>query len=380
MKIKTTRPVLYILLALLLAGTIGQNQCLQAQSKSISVWGFSGFTKPQENPILGADSTKSFFCPVKQTEVKWQRADVFNPGAITHNGKVYLLTRCEDNPKAILGGRTSRIGLASSTDGIHFDYYPKPVLYPDTDEFAKYDHMGGCEDPRVVKTEEGLFVMLYTSWNYDTPRLSVATSKDLIHWEKKGPAFAKAYGGKFLNMATKSGSIVTRMNGEDIVVAKFGGKYYMYWGENAVNLAISDNLTDWYPTLDKEGNLSKVITIRKGFFDSGLTECGPPALLTGKGILLLYNGKNADNENADPQLPRGTYSVGQVLLDAENPEKVLKRADTCILKPTLPHEVTGQYKAGTVFGEGLVYFRNKWFLYYGTADSYIGVAVSDVKL
>ncbi len=76
-----------------------------------------------------------------------------------HDGKVFLLTRCEDNPKAHLGGRTSRIGLASSTDGIHFEYYPTPVLYPDNDVFAKYDHMGGCEDPRVVQTEEGLFVM-----------------------------------------------------------------------------------------------------------------------------------------------------------------------------------------------------------------------------
>jgi predicted GH43/DUF377 family glycosyl hydrolase len=347
--------------------------------KTDTSWGFSGFTKPKENPILGADSTKTFFCPVKKTQIKWQRADVFNPAAIVHNGKVYLLTRCEDNPKAILGGRTSRIGLASSTDGIHFDYYPTPVLYPDNDEFAKYDHMGGCEDPRVVQTEEGLFVMLYTSWNYDTPRLSVATSKDLIHWQKKGPAFAKAYNGKFLNIATKSGSIVTRMKDGKLTTTKFNGKYYLYWGENLVNLAVSDNLIDWYPNIDDKGNLRKVFAPRDGYFDSALTECGPPALLTDNGILLLYNGKNSDGDNADPRLPRGTYSVGQALIDAANPEMVLERSESNILKPTLPHEQTGQYKAGTVFGEGLVYFKNKWFLYYGTADSYIGVAVTEIK-
>ena len=349
-------------------------------NKSKLTWGFSGFTKPKENPILGADSTKTFFCPVKKTQIKWQRADVFNPAAIVLDGKVFLLTRCEDNPAAHLGGRTSRIGLASSTDGIHFDYYPTPVLYPDNDEFAKYDHMGGCEDPRVVQTEEGLFVMLYTSWNYDTPRLSVATSKDLIHWEKKGPAFAKAYDGKFLNMATKSGSIVTQLKNGKQTVAKFNGKYYLYWGENLVNLAVSDNLIDWYPNIDEKGNLRKVIAPRDGYFDSALTECGPPALLTDKGILLLYNGKNSDGNNADPNLPKGTYSVGQVLLDATHPEKVVKRSDSYILKPTLLHEQTGQYKAGTVFGEGLVLFKGKWFLYYGTADSYIGVAVTDQKL
>lgn len=361
----------------LLSGCFARNQ--KANSESGTDWGFSGFEKPAENPVLGADSSKVFFCPVQQKEIKWQRADVFNPAAIVRNGKIYLLTRCEDNPKAHLGGRTSRIGLASSTDGIHFEYYPEPVLYPDNDDFAQYDHMGGCEDPRVVQTEDGLYVMLYTSWNYDTPRLSVATSTDLIHWQKKGPAFAKAYQGKFLNKATKSGSIVTRMKDGKLIVARFDGKYYMYWGEQAVNLATSENLTDWYPSLDKDGNLEKVIVPRKGYFDSALTECGPPALQTDKGILLLYNGKNADSDDADPKLPRGTYSVGQVLFDAANPTTVLQRSDSCILKPTLPHEMTGQYKAGTVFGEGLVYFNGTWFLYFGTADSYVGVAESPVK-
>ncbi|HAQ20180.1 MAG TPA: hypothetical protein DCR40_13260 [Prolixibacteraceae bacterium] len=369
-----------IVLAFLLIVGFWPYTGITQNSKSKPSWGFSGFTKPKENPILGADSTKIFFCPVKKAEIKWQRADVFNPAAIVHDGKVYLLTRCEDNPKAHLGGRTSRIGLASSADGIHFEYYPAPVLYPDNDEFAKYDHMGGCEDPRVVKTDEGLFVMLYTSWNYDTPRLSVATSKDLIHWQKKGPAFAKAYNGKFLNMASKSGSIVTRMKNGNQTVAKFNGKFYMYWGEHGVNLAISDNLTDWYPNVDDKGNLRKIIVPRAGYFDSALTECGPPALLTDKGILLLYNGKNSDGDNSDPNLPKGTYSVGQVLIDPANPEMVLERSDSYILKPTLPHEQTGQYKSGTVFGEGLIYFKNKWFLYYGTADSFIGVAVTEVKL
>ncbi|MDP4292219.1 MAG: hypothetical protein Q8908_14150, partial [Bacteroidota bacterium] len=55
---------------------------------------------------------------------------------------------------------------------------------------------------------------------------------------------------------------------------------------------------------------------------------------------------------------------------------ILQRTDTCILKPTLPHEMTGQYVAGTTFSEGLVYFKKKWFLYYGTADSFVGLAVS----
>ena len=75
-------------------------------------------------------------------------------------------------------------------------------------------------------------------------------------------------------------------------------------------------------------------------------------------------------------LPKGTYSVGQVVFDVNDMETTLSRSDNYILKPTLPHEVTGQYKAGTVFSEGMVYFNKKWFLYYGTADSFVGVAIS----
>ncbi len=301
---------------------------------------------------------------------------MFNPGAIVKNGKVYLFTRCEDNPAAILGGRTSRIGLAESEDGIHFTQFKEPVLYPENDIFRKYDYPGGCEDPRVVELNDSVYVMAYTSWNYKVPRLSIAFSSDLHKWDKKSPAFAKAYNGKFLDMATKSASIVTRMEDNRPVVAKINDKYWMYWGEKFVNLAWSENLTDWYPLLDEKGELKKVMTPRPGFFDSDLTECGPPALITDKGILLFYNGKNATNSDADTKMPKGTYSVGQVLFDLNNPEKIIHRSDTCILKPSLPHELTGQYQAGTTFAEGLVYFNEKWFLYYGTADSYIGVAVS----
>ncbi|NEW83644.1 MAG: hypothetical protein GZ094_14935 [Mariniphaga sp.] len=347
----------------------------QAQGK----WDLGTFVKTKENPIVKADSTLTFFCPVKKELVKWQKADVFNPAAIVKDGKVYLFTRSEDNPKAILGGRTSRIGLAVSEDGIHFKNFKEPVLFPDNDEFNKYDYPGGCEDPRIVETAEGLYVIAYTSWNYKVPRLSIAISKDLFHWQKKGPALAKASNGKFLDLASKSASIITKMVNGRPIVAKINGKYWMYWGEQFVNLAWSENLWDWNPLLDKNGELKKIMTTRPGKFDSDLTECGPPALMTDKGILLLYNGKNAVNENATSTLPKGTYSVGEVLFDLNDPEKIIHRTDSYILKPTLPHEMTGQYAAGTTFSEGLVFFKNKWFLYYGTADSFVGLAVSENK-
>jgi beta-1,2-mannosidase len=357
----------YLLLLLL---TLGCN------NHPASKWDFKSFYKPAENPVLRADSTFTFMDPVKKEQVRWQKADVFNPAAIVRDNKVYLLYRSEDNPAAILGGRTSRIGLATSEDGIHFIKYPTPVLYPDSSEFMKYDYPGGCEDPRIVQTEDSMYVLAYTSWNYKIARLSIAFSRDLIHWEKKGPAFVKADSGKFLDIWSKSGSIITKKVGEKIVAAKINGKYGMYWGEQFVNLAWSDNLIDWYPSLNEKGELRPVISPRKNKFDSKLTECGPPALITDEGIVLFYNGKNSEGEDADASIPKGTYSVGKVVFDINNPEVILSRSDTCLLRPTLAHELSGQYTAGTTFSESLVYFQNKWFLYYGTADSFVGVAIS----
>jgi beta-1,2-mannosidase len=362
-----TRRFFYLLFLFIAFG------CSNQPSKK---WDFQSFYKPAENPVLKADSSFTFVDPVKNELVRWQRADVFNPAAIVKDNKVYLLYRSEDNPAAILGGRTSRIGLASSEDGLHFTKYATPVLYPDSSEFMQYDYPGGCEDPRIVETEDSLYVLAYTSWNYKIARLSIAFSRDLIHWEKKGPAFMKASNGKFLDRWSKSGSIITKKVGDRIVAAKINGKYGMYWGENFVNLAWSDNLSDWYPTLNEKGELKPVISPRKKKFDSILTECGPPALITDEGIVLFYNGKNSEDDNSEVRLPKGTYSVGKVVFDINNPEKTLSRSDTCLLRPTLPHELSGQYKSGTAFSEGLVYFHGKWFLYYGTADSFVGVAIS----
>ena len=338
---------------------------------------FSSFSKPAKNPILEPDSTFNFQSSITGENVSWQKADVFNPAAIVKDDKVYLLFRAEDNPSAILGHRTSRIGLAISEDGINFKKHPTPVLYPDKDEFMKYDYPGGCEDPRIIQTEDGLYVMVYTSWNYEVARLSIAFSRDLINWDKKGPAFIKANEGKFLDIWSKSGSIITKMVDTRQVAAKIDGKYWMYWGEKFINLAWSENLIDWYPQTDEKGNLKSIVETRDYMFDSDLTECGPPALITDEGIVLLYNGKNSMSENADTTLPKGTYSVGKIVFDKDNPTKVISRSDSYLLKPSLPHETSGQYKSGTTFAEGLVYYKSKWFLYYGTADSYVGVATAD---
>ena len=150
--------------------------------------------------------------------------------------------------------------------------------------------------------------------------------------------------------------------------------------EYAVHAATSDNLTDWYPVLDENNELLKIAKPRNGYFDSQMTECGPPAILTDKGILLFYNGKNKSGAEGDTLYTANSYCAGQALFDAKDPTKLIDRLDKPFYIPESDFEKSGQYPAGTVFIEGLVFHNQKWFLYYGCADSFVAVAVSDKQL
>lgn len=340
-------------------------------------WALGPFLRPDgANPIIEPSSDHMFLCPMRDSLLCWEESDTFNPAATVKDGKIVVLYRAEDNTAQGIGTRTSRIGYAESTDGITMKRNTTPVLYPDKDNMKQYEWPGGCEDPRVTVTEDGLYVMLYTSWNKDMPRLAVATSRDLISWEKHGLAFAKAYNGKFVNRQSKSASIITTIKNDALVMAKINGKYIMYWGEEAVYAAVSDDLVNWEPIVDSAGNLKELIVPRDGFFDSLLTECGPPAILTDKGIILIYNGKNhSEASKADTDFPLNTYCGGQVLFDVNDYTKVLSRLDKPFFYPEADFEKSGQYVAGTVFLEGLVYYKKQWFMYYGCADSKVAVAI-----
>ena len=350
-----------------------------AQStNALPSWAFGGFVRPENvNPIISPDSTAAFLDPMKGKENHWESDNTFNPAATIKDGKVIVLYRAEDNSGNGIGFHTSRIGFAESNDGLHFSRKTKPVLYPADDSQKEFEWPGGCEDPRVAMTENGTYVMFYTQWNRKLPRLGVATSNDLIHWKKHGPIFQKAYNGRFFNMATKSASILTKLSGDKQIIAKINGKYWLYWGEHHVYAATSTNLTDWQPVLNKDGKLKELISPRKGFFDSDLTECGPPALMTKNGILLFYNGKNKSGKDGDTRYSPDSYCAGQVLFDLKDPSKPIARLGVPFLRPMESFEKSGQYTNGTVFIEGMVFFQQKWFLYYGCADSRVGVAVYD---
>ena len=342
-------------------------------------WALGGFVRPEKaNPIITPNPSNQFDCPMQDKKIGWEESDVFNPAATVKDGKIYVLYRAEDNSATGIGKRTSRIGLAESEDGIHMKRRKTPVMYPDKDNMKEYEWEGGCEDPRVTMTEDGLYVMAYTSWNRKVARLCIATSHDLVKWEKHGPAFAKAYNGRFKDIFCKSGSMVTTIKDGKQVLTKIDGKYFMYWGEHAVYAATSDDLVNWTPILDEKNELATVIKPRPQYFDSALTECGPPAILTDKGIVLLYNGKNQTNDSKrDKRFSAGAYCAGQILTDPKEPMKVLQRLDVPFFRPMASFEKSGQYVDGTVFIEGLVFFKNKWYLYYGCADSQVSVAIYD---
>ena len=342
-------------------------------------WALGGFVRPEKaNPIITPNPSNQFDCPMQDKKIGWEESDVFNPAATVKDGKIYVLYRAEDNSATGIGKRTSRIGLAESEDGIHMKRRKTPVMYPDKDNMKEYEWEGGCEDPRVTMTEDGLYVMAYTSWNRKVARLCIATSRDLVKWEKHGPAFAKAYNGRFKDIFCKSGSMVTTIKDGKQVLTKIDGKYFMYWGEHAVYAATSDDLVNWTPILDEKNELATVIKPRPQYFDSALTECGPPAILTDKGIVLLYNGKNQTNDSKrDKRFTAGAYCAGQILTDPKEPMKVLQRLDVPFFRPMASFEKSGQYVDGTDFIEGLVFFKNKWYLYYGCADSQVSVAIYD---
>jgi len=341
-------------------------------------WALTNFRRPLATPVISPDSTQTFDCPMHGKRVRWENGDTFNPAAVTYGDKVVMLYRAEDRSGMGIGKRTSRIGYAVSADGIHFERESAPVLFPDaTDSQAANEVPGGCEDPRVAVTEDGRYVMMYTQWNRKVARLAVATSTDLHHWTKHGPAFAKAYNGRFKDMFSKSASIFTKLKGGRLVITKMKGHYWMYWGEQAVNLAWSDDLVNWTPLLDTKGNLLKVMQPRDGYFDSMLTECGPPAIVTKKGILLLYNGKNRAGARGDKDYAANAYCAGQALFSLSDPTKLIGRLDKPFFSPTMSFEKSGQYPSGTVFIEGLVHHQGRWLLYYGCADSRVGVAVRE---
>jgi predicted GH43/DUF377 family glycosyl hydrolase len=305
---------------------------------------FGQWSRLSETPIISPEGNG------------FESAGTFNPSVVKYNGEFVMLYRAQDTDG------TSRLGFATSKDGIHFVRRPKPVFVPET----PYEKGGGVEDPRIVKVGE-TFYMTYTGYNNvdgagsnkKDAQLCLATSPDLMHWERKGIIFP-AYRGRWNVKWTKSGAILTE---------KINDKYWMYFlgdakdHEQQMGVAYSTDLIHWTEALDHP-----ILSSRPGMFDATVVEPGPPPLLTPQGIFLVYNGAN----------DKSVYSTGWVFFDKTDPTKVLARADHPVFSPRREWEKVGQVP-NVVFVKGLVRDGNRWLFYYGGADKYIGVASAPVN-
>jgi beta-1,2-mannosidase len=268
---------------------------------------------------------------------------VFNPAVVRDGDRYVMLYRAQD------AKGTSRLGIATSRDGVHFLREPEPVLAP----AAAYERNGGVEDPRLTKIGR-TFYLTYTAYDGRDAQLALATSTDLRRWERRG-VIIPANVGRWNVKWTKAGAILDE---------PVNGRYWMYYmadgrsGSDQMGVAYSEDRLRWTEALD-----APVLARRPGFFDSRVVEPGPPPLMTPEGILLVYNG-------ADDRL---VYRTGWVLFDREDPTRVVARSDTPIFEPQRAWELQGQVP-NVVFVEGLVREGDRWLFYYGGADSHIGVA------
>lgn len=352
-------------------------------------WTLGPFTRlDRANPVLGPSDHGAFFCPILKQRIAWEDRYVYNPAAIVKDGKVFLIYRAQGSDADGRFDRASRLGLAWSDDGVNFTRAAEPVLYPDRDAMRRYEWPGGCEDPRVVETEDGTYILTYTAFDGAIARLAVASSPDLVHWRKHWLAFGKARGGRYRQLWSKSGAIVTELRDGRPIAKRIDGKYWMYWGDTDVYLATSDDLIDWTPLTDRRERsgpsrfllkvgamrLKRLLAVRPGSFDSQLVESGPPPILTDAGIVFIYNSANRD----DPALPKGGYAAGQALIDPADPTRVIARTESYFLRPERDFERIGQVD-NVVFVEGLVRLRDRDLIYYGAADTFIGAAASALE-
>jgi predicted GH43/DUF377 family glycosyl hydrolase len=273
-------------------------------------------------------------------EVAWEKDTVFNTAAIHDRGRFHLLYRAvAHNP----GDRNrSWIGYASSRDGIHFERLAEPVLSPAVvPEEAK-----GVEDPRVIKFED-TYYMCYTAYDGSRCQIALASSRDLLHWEREGVIMSDEPFGW-----NKDASLFP---------AKFGGRWcLMHRPEPDIWLSFGASYHEWTE--------HRCIMQREFEWEATKIGGGAQPILTDAGWLLVYHGVDAGM----------CYRLGLALLDRDDPTKVLRRHPEPVLSPEEPWELRGDV-ANVVFSCGAVLLGHELWVYYGCADTVIGLAKGDVR-
>lgn len=298
----------------------------------------------------------------------WETKAVFNPAAIYEGGKVHILYR------AIGETDVSVIGYASSSDGLHIDdRLAKPVYVPrepfeGANPTRPYPSeisgpyvsggggMGGCEDPRLSRIGERIYMTYVAYDGYSPPRVALTSIhvNDFLsrNWDWKKPVLISQP-----NIINKNACIFPE---------QINGKYVIF------HRVFPNILVDFVDDLDFDGKTRWLegkfsITARStGLdWDNLKVGSGPPPVKTKEGWLLIYH--------AVGNLDGYQYKVGAMLLDLKDPTKVIARTRRPILEPAASYENEG-WKAGVIYPCGAVIINDNLFVYYGGADMVTCVA------
>lgn len=291
------------------------------------------FIRHPGNPILSVED--------------WPYAanSVFNAAAAEAKGKIILLARVEDF-RGI-----SHLTVARSDDGIsNWQISREPALKPEPKEYP--EEMWGIEDPRITWLEElKRWAICYTAYSQGGPLVSLATTEDFKSFERIGPV----------------------MPPEDKDAALFPVKFNGLWAMLHRPVPVLFGAHIWIsfsPNLKHWGEHRKIIQAREGgWWDANkIGLCAPP-METKEGWLILYHGVRMTASGS-------IYRLGLVLLDLEEPTKVIRRSDEWIFGPKAPYEREGDVD-DVVFPCGWIKKGDKILMYYGAADSRICLATAD---
>lgn len=305
-------------------------------------------TKLEENPIISP-----------KPENDWEAWQTFNPGVILLDNKVHFLYR------AIGEDGISRLGYAVSSDGFHIDErLPYPVYQHEAGKqtFIIFSYLsggsfGGAEDPRLTRVgEEDVLYMTYTACD-DGLRVALTSIKigNFLNkkWKWKKPTLISPPGEVHKNWL--------------IFPEKINGKY-------AILHSIKPNIQIEYVDSLEFENTEYINSFHGGgpqkrCWDKWLRGAGAPPIKTSAGWLLFYHALDNDWSK---------YKVGAMLLDLNDPTKILYRAKEPVLEPSEDYENNG-YKGGVVYVSGAIIKDGNLLVYYGAADSYIAVAYAPLE-
>lgn len=308
----------------------------------------------------------------------WRRAVTFNPGVINENGKVYLYERTAGKLRPFI----CYIGMMESEDGVNFIHSnDQPVFTP---EMAGSPY-GSVQDPRVVKID-GKYYMTYAyrpyawsshptgtgvpeSFQTDFPgfdgdplknqtRSGIAISDDLYNWKHHCWATPAEIDDRDVILFPE------KINGRYAMLRRplqFIGKDYGTY-KAGIWLAFSDDMQNWD---------SNVLIAKPEFqWENNRIGGSLPPIKTEFGWLVIYHGV----ETLDERTNMVVYRAGAMLLDVEDPTKVIKRCSKFILEPTTYYEKFGLYIPNVVFPTGGYIEENKLHIYYGVCDTAIARA------